>query len=306
MTETLVQTKPAPATASDDAQKSLLRFLTCGSVDDGKSTLIGRLLYDSKLIFEDQLAALERDSKKSRHRGRGPRPGAAGGRAGGRAAAGHHHRCGLPLLHHQANRSLHRRRHARPRAVHPQHGHRRLQRRPGGDPDRRAQGRADPDPPPQLHLLPAGREHLVLAVNKIDLADYSQAVFDRIVGDYLDFAKTLGFESITSRSRCRPATATTSTPGRTSCPGIWGKTLIEHLETIDVESSEAAKPFRFPVQWVNRPNLDFRGFSGTLASGVVQARRQGGGGRLGPRERRRRAASSPMTATWPRPAPATP
>ncbi len=125
--------------------KSLLRFITCGSVDDGKSTLIGRLLYD----FEDDLRGPARGAggglQEGRHPGRRNRLRPAGRRPRRRARTGHHHRCRLPvLLHRQAQ--VHRRRHARARAVHPQHGHRRLDRRPGGDPDRRPQGRADPDP----------------------------------------------------------------------------------------------------------------------------------------------------------------
>jgi hypothetical protein len=105
--------------------KSLLRFITCGSVDDGKSTLIGRLLYDSKMLFEDQLAALESRQQEVGHARRRHRLRAAGRRPGGRARAGHHHRRGLPLLQHR-QAQVHRRRHAGPRAVHAQHGHRRL------------------------------------------------------------------------------------------------------------------------------------------------------------------------------------
>ena len=134
---------------SSHQHKSLLRFITCGSVDDGKSTLIGRLLYDSKMIFEDQLGGAGVRQQADGH----PRPEhrlrPAGRRPGGGTRAGHHHRCRLSLLlHRQAQ--VHRRRHPRPRAVHPQYGHRRLHRRSGGDPDRRAQGRADPDPASQL------------------------------------------------------------------------------------------------------------------------------------------------------------
>ena len=135
--------------------KGLLRFLTCGSVDDGKSTLIGRLLYDSKLIFEDQLAALERDSRKHGTVEDDIDFALLVDGLEAERAAGHHHRRRLPLLQH-AQALVHRRRHARPRAVHAQHGHRRLQLRPGDHPDRRAQGRADPDQAAQLHLLAAG------------------------------------------------------------------------------------------------------------------------------------------------------
>ena len=134
-------------------EKSLLRFITCGSVDDGKSTLIGRLLWDSKMVFEDQLAALESGQQKGRHPGGGHRLCPAAGRPAGGAGAGDHHRRGLPLLlHRQAQ--VHRRRHPRPRAVHPQHGHRRLHRPGGGHPGGCPQGAADPDQAPQLSGLP--------------------------------------------------------------------------------------------------------------------------------------------------------
>ncbi len=132
----------------------LLRFLTCGSVDDGKSTLIGRLLYDTKLIFEDQLATLQRDSRKHGTTGERHRLRAAGRRAGGRARAGHHHRRRLSLLRHRAA-PLHRRRHARPRAVHPQHGDRRVECRACGGAGRCAPRRADADPAALLHRLAA-------------------------------------------------------------------------------------------------------------------------------------------------------
>jgi bifunctional enzyme CysN/CysC len=114
-----------------------------------------------------------------------------------------------------------------------------------------------------------GVKHLVLAVNKIDLMDYDQTVFDRIVADYAAFAATLGFASITPipmSARFGDNVYTRSD----KLPWFTGPTLIEHLETIDVASTGAVKPFRFPVQWVNRPNLDFRGFSGTVASGIVR------------------------------------
>ena len=132
----------------------MLRFITCGSVDDGKSTLIGRLLYDSKMIFEDQLAALESDSKRVGTQGQRDRLRAAGRRARRRARAGHHDRRRLPLLRDRETQ-VHRRRLPRARAVHPQHGHRREHRRPGGDPGRCAQGRARADPAAQLPRAPA-------------------------------------------------------------------------------------------------------------------------------------------------------
>ena len=131
----------------------MLRFITCGSVDDGKSTLIGRLLYDSTRLRGPPRRARVR-LEEGRHPGRRARLRAPGRRPRRRARAGHHHRRRLPVLLHRAPQ-VHRRRHAGPRAVHPQHGHRRLDRRRRRDPHRRPQGRAHPDPPPQLPRVAA-------------------------------------------------------------------------------------------------------------------------------------------------------
>ena len=126
--------------------KGLLRFITCGSVDDGKSTLIGRLLHDSKRLFDDQLAALAADSRRHGTQGDGARLRAAARRPGRRARAGHHHRRRLPLLRHR-QAQVHRRRLPGPRAVHAQHGHRRLDRGPRRGAGRCAQGPAGADAP---------------------------------------------------------------------------------------------------------------------------------------------------------------
>jgi bifunctional enzyme CysN/CysC len=267
MSDTLVQTAPAAAVETGNG-RGLLRFLTCGSVDDGKSTLIGRLLYDSKLIFEDQLASLERDSKKHGTVGEDIDlallvDGLEAERQQGITIDVAYRFFTTP------NRSF---------IVADTPGHEQYTRN-------MATGASNADL--AVILIDArkgvltqtrrhsyicsllGVKHLVLAVNKIDLADYDQAVFDRIVADYLDFAKTLGFETIAPipmSARYGDNVYTRSD----KLPWYKGKTLIEHLETIDVVSEAAAKPFRFPVQWVNRPNLDFRGFSGTIASGVVR------------------------------------
>ena len=125
-------------------QKELLRFLTCGSVDDGKSTLIGRLLYDSKMIYEDQARGDRKGLGDARHDRRRFRSGAVHRRPEGRARAGHHDRRGLSLLL-DGQAQVHHRRHAGPRAVHAEHGDRRLDRRPGDHPDRRPPRRADAD-----------------------------------------------------------------------------------------------------------------------------------------------------------------
>ena len=267
MTDALV--RPAPAAAEDAAPaKGLLRFLTCGSVDDGKSTLIGRLLYDSKLIFEDQLASLERDSRKHGTVGEDIDlallvDGLEAERQQGITIDVAYRFFTTP------NRSF---------IVADTPGHEQYTRN-------MATGASNADL--AVILIDARKgvltqtrrhsficsllrvRHLVLAVNKIDLVDYDQAVFDRIVGEYLDFAKTLDFASITPipmSARFGDNVYTRSA----KLPWFGGPTLIEHLERIDVESRAAELPFRFPVQWVNRPNLDFRGFSGTVASGVVR------------------------------------
>jgi bifunctional enzyme CysN/CysC len=268
MTDTLVKTTAAAAADEASATKGLLRFLTCGSVDDGKSTLIGRLLYDSKLIFEDQLASLERDSK--RHGTVGEDIDLALLVDGLEAER----QQGITIdvayrFFTTPNRSF---------IVADTPGHEQYTRN-------MATGASNADL--AVILIDARKgvltqtrrhsyicsllrvRHVVLAVNKIDLVDFSQEVFDRIVGEYLDFAKSLGFASITpiplsARFGDNVYTRSDKTP--------WhhGPTLIEHLEQVDVEQAQEALPFRFPVQWVNRPNLDFRGFSGTVASGVVR------------------------------------
>jgi bifunctional enzyme CysN/CysC len=268
MSDTLVKT--AAAQAADDASdtKGLLRFLTCGSVDDGKSTLIGRLLYDSKLIFEDQLATLERDSKKHGTVGEDIDlallvDGLEAERQQGITIDVAYRFFTTP------NRSF---------IVADTPGHEQYTRN-------MATGASNADL--AVILIDARKgvltqtrrhsficsllrvRHVVLAVNKIDLVDFDQAVFDKIVSEYMDFAKSLDFASITPipmSARYGDNVYTRSD----KLPWFKGRTLIEHLEQIDVEQAQHALPFRFPVQWVNRPNLDFRGFSGTVASGVVR------------------------------------
>ena len=268
MADAVTKTRPASAAALANDQKSLLRFLTCGSVDDGKSTLIGRLLYDSKLILDDQLAALERDS--ARHGTTGDDLDLALLVDGLEAER----QQGITIDVAYRFFSTHR----RAFIVADTPGHEQYTRN-------MATGASNADL--AVILIDArkgvltqtkrhsyicsllGVRHVVLAVNKIDLADYDQAVFDRIVGDYMAFAQTLGFATITPIPlSARHGDNVTLRSADT--PWYAGATLVEHLETIDVDSDLAEKPFRFPVQWVNRPNLDFRGFSGTVASGVIR------------------------------------
>ena len=249
--------------------KTMLRFITCGSVDDGKSTLIGRLLYDSKMIFEDQLAALENDSKKVGTQGQEIDfallvDGLAAEREQG-------------ITIDVAYRFLNTEK--RKFIVADCPGHEQYTRN-------MVTGASTADLAVILidarkgvlvqtrrhsylcHLI--GIRNIVLSVNKMDLVDYDQQVFDAIVKDYAEFAKSIGIESFTAMpiSGFKGDNITTRSA---NTPWYQGPTLVDHLETVEVLSSvDADKPFRMPVQWVNRPNLDFRGFSGLIATGSVR------------------------------------
>ncbi|MBL0292344.1 MAG: sulfate adenylyltransferase subunit CysN [Betaproteobacteria bacterium] len=248
--------------------KSLLRFITCGSVDDGKSTLIGRLLYESKMIFEDQLAALERDSKKVGTRG-------------------DEIDYALLLDGLQAEReqgitidvayrffSTDRRKFI----VADTPGHEQYTRN-------MVTGASTADLAIILidarkGVLTQTRRHsylvsllgirrVVLAINKMDLVDYAPEVFARIEADYRAFAARIGLTDIV----CIPISAVHGDniiEPRGNTPWYQGPMLMEHLETVPVDDDLQARPFRLPVQWVNRPNSDFRGFAGTIVSGVVK------------------------------------
>jgi len=249
--------------------KSFLRFLTCGSVDDGKSTLIGRLLYDSKLLFEDHLSALEKDSKKF---------GTDGDNIDFALLVD-----GLEAEREQgitidvAYRFFATDK--RKFIVADTPGHEQYTRN-------MATGASNSDL--AVVLIDArkgvltqtrrhsyicsllGIRHIVLAVNKIDLVGFNRVIFDDIVRDYLSFAENLGFTSLVPI----PISARYGDNVIARSPRMpWyrGPALLDHLNAVDVESDLAAQPFRMPVQWVNRPNLDFRGFSGTIASGTVEA-----------------------------------
>jgi bifunctional enzyme CysN/CysC len=249
-------------------EKGLLRFLTCGSVDDGKSTLIGRLLYDSKLIFEDQLATLEKDSK--RHGTTGEDIDLALLVDGLEAEREQ----GITIdvayrFFSTAKRSF---------IVADTPGHEQYTRN-------MATGASTADL--AVLMIDArkgvlvqtkrhaticsllGIRHVVVAVNKIDLAGWDRSVFERIVCDFTGFAAGLGFSSIMPIPlSARFGDNVTARSGNMSW--FHGPCLIEHLESVDIDSDLARKPFRFAVQWVNRPNLDFRGFAGTLASGSIR------------------------------------
>ena len=249
-------------------KKSLLRFLTCGSVDDGKSTLIGRLLYDTKLLFEDHLAALEKDSKKF---------GTTGGDIDFALLVD-----GLEAEREQgitidvAYRFFATDKRKFIVADTPGHEQYTRNMATGASNSELAviliDARKGVLVQTRRHAYIAsllGIRHVVLAVNKIDLVGYSKDVFDSIVRDFSVFAERLGFASIVPipiSARFGDNVIAASS----NMPWYGGPALLTHLESVDVETALADKPFRLPVQWVNRPNLDFRGFSGTISGGRIR------------------------------------
>ncbi|HEU4967318.1 sulfate adenylyltransferase subunit CysN [Sphingomonas sp.] len=249
-------------------RKSLLRFITCGSVDDGKSTLIGRLLYDSKQIFEDQLTSLEADSK---------RVGTQGDKidfallVDGLAAEREQ---GITIDVAYRFFATDRRKFI----VADTPGHEQYTRN-------MVTGASTADLAVILvdarkgvltqtrrhsylaHLL--GIRHIVLAVNKMDLVGYNEAVFDSIVRDYRSFAESIGISGFAAIPVSGLAGDNIAEPSANT-PWYSGSTLIGHLESVPLDAErEQAAPFRLPVQWVNRPDHDFRGFAGLIASGTV-------------------------------------
>jgi len=249
--------------------KTMLRFITCGSVDDGKSTLIGRLLYDSKMIFEDQLASLEADSKKQGTQGQGIDfallvDGLAAEREQGIT---------IDVAYRFFNTEK------RKFIVADCPGHEQYTRN-------MVTGASTADLAVILidarkGVLVQTRRHsylcnligiknIVLAVNKMDLIDYDQARYDAIVADYAGFAASIGIERFTALP-ISGYMGDNITSRSANTPWYSGPTLIEHLESVEVNTqADAQKPFRMPVQWVNRPNLDFRGFAGLIASGTIK------------------------------------
>ena len=249
--------------------KSLLRFITCGSVDDGKSTLIGRLLYDSKMIFEDQLAALEADSKKVGTQGQEIDfallvDGLAAEREQGITIDVAYRFFGTEKRkfivadtpgHEQYTRNMVTGASTADLAVIL------IDARKGVLTQTRRHSYL-------AHLI--GIRNLVLAVNKMDLIGYDQGKYDAIVADYAAFARSIGIESFVPMpiSGFKGDNITTRS---TNTPWYTGPTLMAHLETVELDATrDQHKPFRLPVQWVNRPNLDYRGFAGLIASGTVK------------------------------------
>jgi bifunctional enzyme CysN/CysC len=261
-------TQTIEAYLQDQAAKTTLKFLTCGSVDDGKSTLIGRLLYDSKLIFEDQLAALEADSRRMGTQGEEIDfallvDGLAAEREQG-------------ITIDVAYRFFATDR--RKFVVADTPGHEQYTRN-------MATGASNAELAVILvdarrGILTQTRRHsyivslfgirdVVVAVNKMDLVGFDRKVYESILAEYREFAAQLGHLNVVGI----PISALKgdNVTGRSAAMDWYdGPTLLEHLETVQVASDLLGKPFRMPVQWVNRPNLDFRGFSGTIASGIVR------------------------------------
>lgn len=249
-------------------QKELLRFLTCGSVDDGKSTLIGRLLHDSKMIYEDQLAAIEKDSKKS---------GTTGEKIDlallvDGLAAEREQGITIDVAYRYFSTSR------RKFIIGDTPGHEQYTRN-------MATGASTCDLAIILvdarhgvmtqtrrhsfiaHLL--GLKHVIVAINKMDLVDYSEARYHEIREDYLNFSKQLSIPDI----RFVPISALEGDNVVTKSENMnWftEQPLMELLETIEIAADDSNTRFRLPVQYVNRPNLNFRGFAGTIAGGTVK------------------------------------
>ena len=257
-----------PISQPNAEEKDLLRFITCGSIDDGKSTLLGRLLYDSKLIFEDQLAALVRDSERQ-----------------GNTEDDIDFALLLDGLQAEREQGI---------TIDVAYRFFRTPRRsfmaadtPGHEQFTRNMATAASNAQLAVILIDArkgvlvqtkrhsficsllGIRHVIVAVNKIDLVNFGNDTFDRIVRDYRSFVAELGFASIapipiSARFGDNVTCASENTP--------WyrGPSLLDCLETIEIENNTVEAPFRFPVQLVSRPNQDFRGYAGTVASGRIR------------------------------------
>jgi bifunctional enzyme CysN/CysC len=248
-------------------RKSMLRFITCGSVDDGKSTLIGRLLYESKLIFEDHLTALEADSRTI---------GTQGGELDfallvDGLAAEREQGITIDVAYRFFSTE------ARKFIVADTPGHEQYTRN-------MVTGASTADL--AVILIDARRgvltqtrrhsylvsllgiRHVVLAINKLDLCDYSEVVFQTITDEYRSFASGIGLQDVTAipLSALRGDNITERSP---HTPWYSGPTLIDHLETVEIDEAVQAGPFRMPIQWVNRPDHDFRGFCGRVVRGTV-------------------------------------
>lgn len=269
--EEMKNTTPAidiQAYLDQDQKKDLLRLLTAGSVDDGKSTLIGRLLFDSKKLYDDHLAALERDSKRVGH---------AGGEIdyallldGLKAEREQGITIDVAYRYFSTNK--------RKFIIADTPGHEQYTRNmvTGASTANLAiiliDARKGVITQTKRHTFlvsQLGIKHIVLAVNKMDLMDYSQKVFDDICADYKSFITGLDLPDVTfiPLSALKGDNIVNLSD---KMPWYHGKPVLEHLETVHIASDRNFEDFRFPVQFVLRPSIDFRGFSGKIASGVIK------------------------------------
>ncbi|MEM1434470.1 MAG: sulfate adenylyltransferase subunit CysN [Pseudomonadota bacterium] len=262
-----VETSRIEAYLATQARLDMLRFITCGSVDDGKSTLIGRMLYEAQMIFEDQVSALKSDSR---------RQGTQGGDidfallVDGLAAEREQ---GITIdVAYRFFSTEHRKFIVADTPGHEQYTRNMVTGASNADVAviliDSTQGVLTQTRRHSFIVSLLGIRHVVLAVNKMDLIDFDEQRFQDIVGEYRAFAEALNFETITPI----PLSAldgdnVIERSQRTS----WysGPTLLGYLETVEVRAAELEHGFRFPVQWVNRPNADFRGYAGTITAGTV-------------------------------------
>lgn len=252
-----------------DERKSLLRLLTAGSVDDGKSTLIGRLLFDSKKLYEDQLQALERDSKRLGNAGAGEIDYALL-LDGLKAEREEGITIDVAYRYFSTNQ--------RKFIIADTPGHEQYTRNmiTGGSTANLAiilvDARTGVITQTRRHTFLVsllGIKHIVLAVNKMDLVAYSEEVFNKIKNEYLHLTAQLGIEDVT----CFPLSAKVGdnvVEKSEKTPWFEGTSLLQYLETVPIDRDRNMNDFRFPVQYVLRPNLDFRGFSGKVASGIIR------------------------------------
>lgn len=252
-----------------DEKKDLLRLLTAGSVDDGKSTLIGRLLFDSKKLYEDQLQALEKDSKRVGNAGAGEIDYALL-LDGLKAEREEGITIDVAYRYFSTN--------ARKFIIADTPGHEQYTRNmiTGGSTANLAiilvDARAGVITQTRRHTFLVsllGIKHIVLAVNKMDLVDYSEEVFNNIVGEYKQLTDSLGIEDVTPfpLSALRGDNVVDTSD---NTPWYKGCSLLQHLETVPIDADRNMTDFRYPVQYVLRPNLDFRGFCGKVASGTIR------------------------------------
>lgn len=252
-----------------DEKKDLLRLLTAGSVDDGKSTLIGRLLFDSKKLYEDQLTALERDSKRVGNAGAGEIDYALL-LDGLKAEREEGITIDVAYRYFSTNQ--------RKFIIADTPGHEQYTRNmiTGGSTANLAiilvdarNGVVTQTRRHSFLVSLLGIKHIVLAVNKMDLVDFSEEVFNRIREEYLELTSQLGIDDVT----CFPISAKMGdnvVEKSSQTPWYKGQSLLEYLETVPIHRDRNMTDFRYPVQYVLRPNLDFRGFCGKIASGVIR------------------------------------